>query len=214
MSQPDSELSANALPKALGLDRRLIGRDIKRGMPRTLSGAREWRALHVRPRNRPEQEATCTGGHDDDIRPKSNVVDLYGTEIGAEQLEDTIPRLRRLEKATALALERAIKADNVTAAVALRREHCTALKTLYGAEEKLIKIQQTRGKLVSIERALSMINEALRAPVLLLRRLPDLARTPEERPRLEAFLNGVLNEMKMGAADGLKRSALPKETSV
>jgi hypothetical protein len=53
MSQ--EELSTHALSKALGLDRRLVARDIKAGMPRSLEGARIWRALHRRPYLRASQ---------------------------------------------------------------------------------------------------------------------------------------------------------------
>jgi hypothetical protein len=125
--------------------------------------------------------------------------DLYATEVGAEQLEDTIPRLRRLEKATAIALEKALKEDNVTAAVALRREHRQALRTLYGAEEKLIRINTSWGKLIKLETALAMIDSALKEPVMMLRQLPELGQSPEEWARLDAFLSAVLQALKDGA---------------
>jgi hypothetical protein len=106
------------------------------------------------------------------------VIDFFGTDgLGGEELEDSIPRLRRLEKATGLALERALKENNVAASVALRREHCTALRTLYGAEEKLIKINVSRGKYVTVDMALNMIDAALKEAILTLRRLPELAGT-------------------------------------
>jgi hypothetical protein len=78
---------------------------------------------------------------------------------------------------------------------------------LYAAEEKLIRIGESRGKLISIDRALGMINEALQSAILVLRRLPELARDPEQRLALEAFLNAVLEECKAGAIEGARKSA-------
>ena len=82
-----------------------------------------------------------------------------------------------------------------------------AAKAVYDAELKEIKIKEVRGKLVSVDRALNLINEAMQSAVLVLRRLPELGRDPEERRRLEAFLNGVLAEIKSGAIEGFNRAA-------
>jgi hypothetical protein len=183
----------------------------KAGMPMgDPAKAREWRALYVRPMRRPELGQVVHDNDNDRDHGRDqrapNIVDLYATEAGEGQLEDTIPRLRRLEKATALALERAIRDDNITAAVALRREHCTALRTLYASEEKLIKINESRGRLVTVDRTLGMINESLQEVLLTVRRLPDLGRDEVEKGRLTAFLNGVLDAVRRGAEEGLKRS--------
>jgi hypothetical protein len=105
------------------------------GVPTDEEGGRAWRLQHVRFRQRDEFRRPA--GQDG-----RTVVDPYSSEAGAETLEESIPRLRRLEKATAIALEKAIKEGNLAASAALRREHCQALKTLYSSEEKLIKIQQ------------------------------------------------------------------------
>ena len=83
-------------------------------------------------------------------------------------------------------------------------ERVAVIKAIYDAESKLIKIDEARGRLISVDRALSMINEAMQSAILVLRRLPEMGRTPEERARLEAFMNGVLAEIKAGAAAGLK----------
>jgi hypothetical protein len=200
-------LSTRAMGRELGISGPVVVRYKKRGMPMDdPAKAREWRALYVRPLTgppRPQLSSSSFASSSSQRQTEtatSNVVDLYATEVGAEQLEDTIPRLRRLEKATSVALERAIKEDNLTASVALRREHCTALKTLYNAEEKLIRINVSRGKLIAVSEALSMINNSLQSGITVLRRLPELGRTPEERTRLAAFLNSVLNEFRAGAA--------------
>jgi hypothetical protein len=61
--------------------------------------------------------------------------------------------------------------------------------------------------LISVDKALGLINEAMQSAIVVLRRLPEMGRNPEERRRLEAFLNGVLSEIKRGAADSLKNAA-------
>ena len=63
----------------------------------------------------------------------------------------------------------------------------------------MIKINVSRGKYVTVDMALSMIDAALKEAILTLRRLPELARDGEERPRLEAFMNGVLDAIRSGA---------------
>ena len=95
--------------------------------------------------------------------------------------------------------------------MALRREHCTALKTLYGAEEKLIKINANRGKLITVDSALALVNEAMQEAILTLRQLPDLGGDAVEKERLAAFLNGVLDAIRRGAEVGIKRSSPVKE---
>jgi hypothetical protein len=160
------------------------------GMPTELAEAKAWYALRATNRR-----AFKTPGAVDP------------NEIEADALENSLPRIRRLEKAVALAAERAFKEGNVAEAISLRREHVGAIKTLYEAESKLIKINEARGKLISVDRALSLINEALQSAILVLRRLPEMGRDADERRRLEAFMNGVLAELKTGAADGLKHAA-------
>lgn len=218
--------STRAMGRELGLSQALVARLARAGMPMDdPAKAREWRALYVRSRARPEHGRGSSSRDDDHHGDRGdhlsggkisdvpntqrgnasiplNVVDLFSHEAGEGQLEDTIPRLRRLEKATALALERAIKDDNHVAAVSLRREHCTALRTLYASEEKLLKIDEAKGKLIRLDRALAMIDEALKEPVIMLRQLPDLARSPEEKSRLEVFLHAILGAMRDGAARG------------
>jgi hypothetical protein len=54
----------------------------------------------------------------------------------------------------------------------------------------------SRGKLVRVEAALSMIDGAIKEVGFMLRQLPDLGKSPEEKARLGAFLSAVLNAMK------------------
>ena len=186
-------MSVRELARKLGLGASQTSQLLRRGMPRDPEAAREWRARCVRPRARPVR-ATA---------PPSLVASATSTfwpgaliELGGEELEDTIPRLRRLEKNLAVAAERAFREGRTPEAISLRREHVTAIKALYDAESKLIKINEARGRLISVDRAFAMINEAMQSAILVLRRLPEMGRDPDERRRLEAFMNGVLVEIR------------------
>lgn len=166
----------------------------KRGMPADIEEAKKWCAL------RKEKRGSLT------VFTAAGI-DLANTDIENETLEDTIKRLRRLEKATANALELALKKHQIPESVVLRREHITALRALYDSEVRLIKIGEARGQLIRVERALNLINECLQSGILVLRRLPELARDAEQRQALEAFMNGVLSELKSGAAEGVSHAA-------
>lgn len=95
-----------------------------------------------------------------------------------------------------------LREGRVTEAQALRREHSSLIKSLFEASTKVIRVEEARGKLIRLDTALSMVSEALAAPIITLRRLPELAQNSEQRARLEAFMNGVLEEIKAGAVRG------------
>jgi hypothetical protein len=56
---PDSPLSITRLAAKLGVDRRAIGRQVGRGCPRDLPGAKEWRARNLRSIPRPRPKRLC-----------------------------------------------------------------------------------------------------------------------------------------------------------
>jgi hypothetical protein len=124
-----------------------------------------------------------------------------------EDLAACIRRLRRLEATCAQSLERMLREGRVSEAQALRREHASIIKSLFDASSKLLKLEEARGKLVSLDTALSMISESLSEPVILLRQLPSVARDSAERDRLQSIVYGILDAMKEGARRGLERTA-------
>jgi hypothetical protein len=187
-------MSIRSLAKDLGISPTRVAQLAKKGMPtRSLAEAQSWRTQYIRP----------------PTTAKSNVVALYEVAGGIDDddLSSTLQRLRHVERSTATALEGLLRAGKIAEAAALRREHVAVIKAIYDAEIKSIKIAEIRGQLISVDRALAMINEAMQSAILVLRRLPEMGRDPAERARLEAFMNGVLAEIKTGAADGLKRTA-------
>jgi hypothetical protein len=84
--------------------------------------AREWRARCIRPRANPARmvppKPTRRGQLPGDQEARDEEAATV-TELGAERLEDAIPRLRRLEKSLALTAERAFKNDKIAEAI-----HC------------------------------------------------------------------------------------------
>ena len=71
----------------------------------------------------------------------------------------------------------------------------------------MLKINEAKDNLIRVERVLGMINEAMQEAILILRRLLELARDPDEKHRLETFMNGALGAIKAGAAEGFKNAA-------
>lgn len=126
------------------------------------------------------------------------------SDVEAETLEESLFAIRRLVNGLGMATEQALREKKIGEAISLRREHATAVRALYEAESKSIKIQEARGKLIPVEKALAIVNNSIQSGIVVLRRLPELGKTPEERRRLEAFLNAVLTEIKDGAAAGAK----------
>jgi len=188
-------MSIRQLARELGISPTRVAQLMRKGMPSgSVEEAKSWRMTYV--------GLPTTA--------KSNVVAIHDVVSDQDDLEDlgaTLQRLRHVERTTSQALEGLIRQGKVTEASVLRREHVGVIKALYDAESKLIKINEARGRLISVDRALSLINDAMQSAILVLRRLPEMGRDPDERHRLEAFMNGVLTEIKAGAAEGLKRSA-------
>jgi hypothetical protein len=187
-------MSIRSLAKALGISPTRVAQLRRKGMPSDPEAARAWRLQYV--------PAPTTA--------KSSIVALHEAVSDGEGLEElgaTLARLRHVERATAQAFEELLRQGKVAEVAALRREHCAVIKSLFDAETKAIRIAETRGRLITIDKALAMITEALAEPILLLRQLPNLASDEAGRQRLGAFVNGILDAMKAGAHRGLERTA-------
>jgi hypothetical protein len=199
-------MTIRELARALEISPALVYRLLRRGMPREVEAAKEWRARTIRARATPAAKPAVVIDMSDESRP-GVIVEL----VDADGYAGMIERLRRLEKDLAAAAGRAFRADRVAEAITLRREHVAAVKAIYETEAKSIKIDEARGRLVSVDRALNLINDAMQSAILVLRRLPELGRDPEERRRLESFLNGILSEIKSGAVEGFNRTGPSSE---
>jgi hypothetical protein len=168
---------------------------MRKGMPtESVEAAQAWRTTYV--------TAPTTA--------KRNVVAMHEAVNDGDVPEDlgaTLERLRHVERATSRVLEELLRQGKVAEAAVLRREHVATVKALFDAETKAIRIAEARGKLVTVDRALAMISESLAEPLVMLRQLPSLAKDAEERDKLQAFVNGILEAMKDGARKGWERSA-------
>jgi hypothetical protein len=180
-------MTIRELAAALGVSNGSVVNWKRQGMPDGIEEARAW----VKHRGRRRGD------------PPAATVPIE-VPAGEYNLADTVPRLRMLEENIAKASAQAYREGKLSEAISLRREHVSAIRAVYEAESKLVKIQEMRGKLIPVEKALAIVNNAIQSGIVVLRRLPELGKTPEERRRLEAFLNAVLTELKDGAAAGAK----------
>ena len=193
------------LARAMNLSAGRISQLAKRGMPtESVAAAQEWRLRCTRRRSPNARQVIpidfANAAAADQRRASEGRED-------PEELSATLGRLRQTERAISITLTRLLKEDKVSEAVILRKEHSGVVRSLFDAESKMLKLNEARGKVISVDRALSMVNEAMQSAILVLRRLPELGRSEEERRRLETFLAGVLEEIKAGAVRGLERSA-------
>jgi hypothetical protein len=188
-------MSIRELARQLGISPTRVAQLVKKGMPTaTLEEARRWRMQYIAP----------------PTTAKSNVVAMHeaGAAIGSENgdLSATLQRLRHVERSTSAALERLIREGKIAEAAVLRREHVATVKALFDAESKSIKIGESRGRLISADRAPAMTSEAIAEPIIMLRQLPSMARDDAERAKFEAIVAGILAAMREGATRGLKLS--------
>jgi len=87
-STDDRELSIHDLARGLGIDRTIVRRNVRAGMPRSsIEAAREWRALYVRPRARSERPSV-PGKDGAQIRPRADGLCRYP---GASSARLTFP---------------------------------------------------------------------------------------------------------------------------
>jgi hypothetical protein len=211
MSPPaDREFSTRALAKALGLDRRLVAKYVKRGMPRDPTGASQWRLQYIRTRRRDGKRPhmSTSANPRDRIERETTIVEFEDPiDSVPGGLDATLERLRRLERSAALTLQRLLKEGRVGEAASVRAQHASVLKSLFDAEVKVMKLAEQRGELVKLERAVGMITTAMSEAVVLLRQLPSLGRDEAEKQKLTVFMTAVLQAMRTGAEAGFKNGA-------
>ena len=188
------------MAQALGVSPSLIVKLAKRGMPMDDPvKAREWRLAYTRQGPRGKRSGEIL---------QFDFVAPTGEE---ENLQETLGRLRKLERTTSITIERLLAKDEVPKAIALRQQHASMIKSLFDCETKALRLAQDRGELISLQAAEEMVINALREPVMLARQLPGLARDQSQKSALEAFANGLLEAIKSGAAGSLNGADRAKE---
>jgi len=106
-----------------------------------------------------------------------------------ETLEESIERLRQIEKSLGVAVQK-VAADGYSAGLRqLQRDHINAVKALSDAEIRVMRLQQKRGELITVDEAKAMITKTL-APILVqLRKLVDQTRDDTFKSLLRAAGN-------------------------
>ena len=181
-------MSIRTLAKDLQLSPTRIAQLLAQGMPTDPGAARKWRLEFVNARK-------GSG--------PPNVVPIEVHDVAGD-LAATLARLREQERLIAGALTSLIKEGRLSEAASLRRDHISVVKGLFDAESRAIKIAESRGQLIRVEVALNMISASLAEPILMLRQLPNIAQTPQEKARLETCVNGILSTIRDGAEQSLR----------
>jgi hypothetical protein len=152
----DSELSIHELARRLGIDRALVRRNVQAGMPRTLEGARSWRAARVRPYTRPSVETPdVVPMPPPDSAQESQVPLVEGggiklLEAGAgEDLGAVVQWLRDLAKSYWSATTEALQRGDTARADSLCRQLQSLTRNLASTEKTWKATQEQYGGLVS-----------------------------------------------------------------
>ena len=208
-------LSTRQLGRVLGLSAARGGQLKKAGCAmEDEEAAKSWYLTYIRSRRRSAGNSAPSTDSSRTQAPVSagnsareaKVVEFEEDSSVPDGLDESLKRLRKLERVSALTLQKLLKAGRIAEAASMRAQHASVLKSLFDAELKVMRLAERRGELISVERALAMINSSFAELLITLRRLPDLGKTPEEKSKLEAFLAGCLEAMKRGAEEGFKKN--------
>jgi hypothetical protein len=186
-------MSIRSLAKALGISPTRVAQLIRRGMPTDPEQAKAWRMSYVAP----PPSATA------------NVVAMDARDTCSDEgdLSATLARLGRIEAMTAATLEALLAERRLPEAAIVRREYSAVAKSLYDARSKQLKFDQERGKLVTLDRALTLISDSLAEGLIMLRQIPGYARDEAQKLQLKAAVNDCLQAFKEGA----NRNGVPIE---
>jgi hypothetical protein len=148
------ELSNHELAGQLGIDRALVRGNIKAGMPRSLEGARSWRAARVRPYTRPKVEipdiVPVPPADPESQSPRVEGGGIKLLEAGAdEDLAAVVQWLRDLVKSYWAATTEALGRGDTARADALCGQLQSLTRNLAATEATWKKTQQAYGGLVS-----------------------------------------------------------------
>jgi hypothetical protein len=146
----------------------------------------------------PEHEATAEPG--DALEASGGLHSTNGESIMAA----SITRLEAVERETCAALSKALQGGKLNEASVLRRDYCSAVKSLHVGLSQQMRFDVERGKLIKLSRALEMITAALHEPLLLVKQLPELGCTPACKCKLETFAAALREAIRSGAAAGLR----------
>ena len=170
LMSPSNELSIHELARLLGLDRKIVRRNIAAGMPRKVDGARAWRSARVRPYLRPTRCKPSlqpvagefvnvtnlpkvvplleSGEQEPAPRLAGGALKLLKADAG-EDLSAVVQWLRDLTKSYWAATTEALASGDVARADALAKQLQSLTRNLAGTEATAKKLAATYGGLVS-----------------------------------------------------------------
>jgi len=196
-------MTTRQLARLLGLSHSRGGQLSKLGCPmEDEEKARAWYATHIKPMRRSAPSPPDRS----DVQPRAvspppDTVSGAISNVGngdAEHLADTLSRMRVLERRLVGEIDETLRTRDYRNFALLRREHVQTTKALFAAEGQYLSILKTRGKLITIEAHLSLSSELLASLSVLIKGLPGIATTPEERRILEQaaeYLNAGVREL-------------------
>jgi hypothetical protein len=199
-------LTTRGLARLLGLSPGRGGQLAKQGCPLdNEENALAWYVTHVKPARRPASSPPDKSDvQSRNAPPGTNTISGAISNTGngsAEHLADSLNRMRILERRLVTEIEESLVKREYSNFVLLRREHVATIKALFAAESQYLTILKTRGKLITIEAHLSLSSEVLASLSVLVRGLPGMATTPEERRVLEK----VVEQLNAGVRELIER---------
>jgi len=75
---------------------------------------------------------------------------------------------------------------------ALRKEQRTAIAALLAAERDIVKLEYSRGKLISLDSARDLVSSAILPIIIAVRRMPESGEDDREKTRLRALSESLL----------------------
>lgn len=198
-------MTETELAEALGIQQPAVSKLIKRGMPTSsVDAARSWREANV---HRPgpksaEMEENLNDGFELPEIIISQEDDPYATverlSLAERTIDGELVAWKRLEEELVRQRDNAVAKSAIDTAEkrltaarekihALRNEQRNAIKALQEANLRLLKMEELRGKLISIDAAKELVSRALAGIVSWIKKLPDQAKSEEERVRLSTI---------------------------
>jgi len=104
-------------------------------------------------------------------------------------LEESIEWLRQIEKRLGVTVQKVAAEGHSAELWQLQRDHITAAKALSDSEIRVMRLQQKRGQLITIDEAKAMITKTLTLVLVELQKLVDQARDDAFKSLLRAAGN-------------------------
>jgi hypothetical protein len=201
-------MTREQLQRELGFSKSYTCARIKEGMPTdSIESAKQWLDKNQK-RGKPGVRSKAP-------KPAATVL----INDGNSTLEDAVQRLQGNERAVSEAINETTAALLLTSDPKqgtilsnqlsdLRKEQKQVVTALAKSENDLVKLQRTRGQLISIDEAKSLISKCLASAVTGLKKFPQSGANPEEQARLSKIADGVLAEIFRTAQEHIAEKEL------